>query len=129
HSHPRDLHPFPTRRSSDLIARRLLEHGIDEYGLARVAIGEQIGIGRRLRIEELAEYQHGQSPGVGGQGCDDAAHPAKMTIPQAVPGLYSSQFHTTRGGGLPTVENFTPGTALIGGLMIGCASLMLWLFD
>ena len=27
------------------------------------------------------------------------------------------------------MENFTPGTALIGGLMIGCASLMLWLFN
>ena len=39
------------------VARHLLEDGIDQHRLAALVLGEKVGIGRGLRIEELAE-QH-----------------------------------------------------------------------
>ncbi len=40
------------------LARHLLEHRIDEDCLAACTIGKQIGVGRALLVEQLAEYQH-----------------------------------------------------------------------
>ena len=37
------------------VAPRLLEDRIDQHRLAAAAIGQQVRVGRRLRIEELAE--------------------------------------------------------------------------
>ena len=47
------------------VSRRLLKHRIDENGFAPVAIPQQIGIGRGLRIEELSEYQQSSLAGCG----------------------------------------------------------------
>ena len=54
------------------VATRLFEYRIDENGLAAARIAEQIGVGRGLRIEQLAEDQH---DGRGGQDCDTRAAP------------------------------------------------------
>jgi hypothetical protein len=43
------------------VAPCLLEHRIDHHRLAVVAIGEQVGVGRGLRVEELSEYQHARA--------------------------------------------------------------------
>src|SRR5205807_58691 len=40
------------------VAARLLENRIDQYGLARLDVADEIRIRRRLRIEELAEGEH-----------------------------------------------------------------------
>jgi hypothetical protein len=40
------------------VAAHLLEHRIDDRRLARLAVGQQIGVGRRLRVEQLPEDQH-----------------------------------------------------------------------
>ena len=42
------------------VAPRLLEHRIDQHRLLASRVAEQIRIGRRLRVEELAEDQHGR---------------------------------------------------------------------
>ena len=43
------------------VAPRLLEHRIDQHRLARAGVAEQVRVRRRLRIEQLAEDQHGGS--------------------------------------------------------------------
>ena len=40
------------------IAARLLIDRIDQHGLARPSVGEQVGVGRGVRIEQLAKDQH-----------------------------------------------------------------------
>jgi hypothetical protein len=40
------------------VAARLLEHRVDQHGLARARIPEQVRVRRRLRVEQLAEDQH-----------------------------------------------------------------------
>ncbi len=40
------------------VAAQLLVDRIDDHGLARLAVGEQIGVGRRFRIEQLTKYDH-----------------------------------------------------------------------
>ena len=40
------------------VAPHLLEHRIDDDRLAAFRIGQQIGVGRGGRIEQLAEDQH-----------------------------------------------------------------------
>jgi hypothetical protein len=37
------------------VAPRVLEHRVDQHRLARERIGEQVGVGGGLRIEQLAE--------------------------------------------------------------------------
>src|ERR1700720_3697467 len=36
----------------------VLEHRIDEHGLAGASLAQQVRVGRRLRVEHLAEDQH-----------------------------------------------------------------------
>jgi hypothetical protein len=38
-----------------LITVKLFEYRVDEYGFVRRLVGEQVGVGRRLRIDELAK--------------------------------------------------------------------------
>ena len=57
----------PDQRETELadqrrVAPRLLEYRIDQQRLFRDAAAEQIGVGRRGRIEELAEHEHRPSP-------------------------------------------------------------------
>jgi hypothetical protein len=59
----RELQLEPQFANKRAVPRRLLEHGIDEHGLPAIAIPDQIGIGRRLRIEELSEYGQGNPLG------------------------------------------------------------------
>jgi hypothetical protein len=40
------------------VAPHLLEHRIDQHRLLRDAVTQEIGVGRRRRIEELAEDEH-----------------------------------------------------------------------
>jgi hypothetical protein len=40
------------------VAPRLLEHGIDQYGFSRIAIGQQVGVRTGLTIDELPKNQH-----------------------------------------------------------------------
>jgi hypothetical protein len=46
---------FAQQRS---VAAHVLEHRVDEHGLAGIGVAEQVGVGRRRRIEELAEDEH-----------------------------------------------------------------------
>src|SRR5690242_16317307 len=41
------------------VARSLLEDGIDDHRLACFPVGEQVSVGRGLRVEELTEDEHG----------------------------------------------------------------------
>ena len=40
------------------VAPGLLEHGVDQHRLPAAGIGQQIGVGRRLGVEELAKEDH-----------------------------------------------------------------------
>src|SRR3954463_1442155 len=44
------------------VAAHLFEHRVDQHCLARGPTPQQIGVGRRRRIEELSEDEHALSP-------------------------------------------------------------------
>jgi hypothetical protein len=41
------------------VARGELEHRVDQHGFLRLRVAQQVGVRRGLRVEELAEDQHG----------------------------------------------------------------------
>src|SRR4029077_19580281 len=67
------------------VAWRLLVNRIDENGFAARVIPQQVGVGRRLRIKELSEYQQGNPLGPVRSRCreDESFAPdlGRMTIP------------------------------------------------
>ena len=41
------------------VARVLLEHRVDEHGVARLLVGEEVGVRARGLVEELSEDHRG----------------------------------------------------------------------
>ncbi len=47
------------------VTPRLLEDRVDQQGLAAGAVGEQVGVGRRRGVEQLAKDEHGPIIAIG----------------------------------------------------------------
>ena len=65
------------------VASRLLEHRVDQHRLARARVREQVGVGRGLRIEELAKDHY--QPAMRGVGIQAYSALQFVTTPVAKP--------------------------------------------